>query len=210
MINDNVIRAFSEDHVGRLTGLSKSQLRYWDKTGFFSPTTKSRGPYNRTYSFRDIVGLRTLGLLRKQYQVSLQHLRKVAEDLSDCEAVWADTTLYVLNKQVYFNDPTTGRVRNVGGQYAATIPLVQIMNDVREDTERLRKRSVDQLGKIERNRYIARNAWVVAGTRIPTKAIVRFNKAGYSADSIIREYPSLTPSDIEAALDHEEKLAKRA
>jgi hypothetical protein len=33
----DVITAFSEEQVDRLTGLSKAQLRYWDRTGFFAP-----------------------------------------------------------------------------------------------------------------------------------------------------------------------------
>ena len=37
-MSDNVIAAFSEEHVSRLTGLSKTQLRYWDQTGFFTPS----------------------------------------------------------------------------------------------------------------------------------------------------------------------------
>jgi hypothetical protein len=46
----DVIAAFSEDHVYRLTGLSKGRLRYWDKTGFFAPTytDKNRHVPNRS------------------------------------------------------------------------------------------------------------------------------------------------------------------
>jgi hypothetical protein len=35
---ENVISAFSEDQAERLTGITTSQLRYWAKTGFFTPT----------------------------------------------------------------------------------------------------------------------------------------------------------------------------
>ena len=35
--SNNIIGAFSADHVVRLTGLSRGQLANWDKTGFFSP-----------------------------------------------------------------------------------------------------------------------------------------------------------------------------
>ena len=65
----SVIRAFSADHAVRLTGLSMRQLRYWDDTGFFRHRYASedrRSPYGRVYSFRDIVGLRTLSVLRKR------------------------------------------------------------------------------------------------------------------------------------------------
>ena len=79
----SVIAAFSEASVERLTGLTSAQLRYWDKTGFFAPTYADddrRTPYSRIYSFKDVVGLRTLGLLRRQHNVSLQHLRQVAKE----------------------------------------------------------------------------------------------------------------------------------
>ena len=83
---ETVVLAFGEEHVERLTKLTRNQLRYWDRTGFFSPTYAEEGeqhtPYSRVYSFRDVVGLRTLGILRKQHNVSLQHLRQVAELLS--------------------------------------------------------------------------------------------------------------------------------
>ena len=48
----NVIRAFSADHVVRLTGLIHVQLRYWDRTGFFRPEygpDSPRSPFGRVY-----------------------------------------------------------------------------------------------------------------------------------------------------------------
>jgi hypothetical protein len=65
------------------------------------------------------VGLRTLGLLRRQHNVSLQHLRQVAEKLSDLEYdLWTRTTLYVLNRRVIVHEPSSGRLRDaVSGQY---------------------------------------------------------------------------------------------
>jgi uncharacterized protein (DUF433 family) len=54
------------------------------------------------------------------------------------------------------------------------------------------------------------NAWVVAGTRIPTEAIWNFHAAGYDAEAIIREYPRLTPDDVRAAIDFESRRHKAA
>ena len=211
---ENVLRAFSENHLVRLTGLSKSQLRYWDKTGFFCPRyayENRRSPYSRVYSFRDVVGLRTLAVLRKEHKVSLQHLRRVAQELSDLhEDLWAETTLYVLSRKVYFHEPDTGLVRRVvDGQYAM-IPLVRIINAVEKDVNKLKERPPEQIGKLERNRHVARNAWVHAGTRIPVRIIARFKEAGYSNEKIMREYPTLTEEDIETAMRHEEVQAKQA
>lgn len=74
----------------------------------------------------------------------------------------------------------------------------------------LRVRKSDQLGQIERHKFVVRNASVIAGTRIPTAAIRRFREAGYSVDQIIRQYPTLTKEDVDAAIAHEEGLARSA
>lgn len=210
---ENVVLAFGEEHVERLTKLTRNQLRYWDRTEFFSPTYAGEGdqrsPYSRVYSFRDVVGLRTLGILRKDHNVSLQHLRQVAEELSHLkDDLWTKTTLYVLNKKVIFHEEGSGRLREVvSGQFIVGIPLQKVMTDVAAEAETLRQRAPDRVGKIERHRFVARNASVVAGTRIKTAAIKHFHDAGYSYAEIIKEYPDLTEQDIQAALAHEDSTA---
>jgi uncharacterized protein (DUF433 family) len=47
------------------------------------------------------------------------------------------------------------------------------------------------------------NAWVIAGTRIPTSAVFSFSSDGYSETEIIRQYPTLTPEDVRAAIQFE-------
>jgi uncharacterized protein (DUF433 family) len=205
----NVISAFTEDQVERLTGLSKSQLRRWDRTGFFCPSLaheNRRSPYSRIYSFVDIAALRVLSVLRRQYGVSLQHLREVSKKLGHLDSEgWTKTTLYVLNKKVNFDDPESGRQREVvSGQYAIGLPLEKVMSDTVRDVKRLSERSADQVGKIEKKRYVSHNAAVVAGTRIPVRTIKHFWEDGYSVDDIISEYPSLTEADIKAAIAHKE------
>ncbi len=152
-----------------------------------------------------------MSVLRNEHKVSLQHLRQVAESLSDLrDAVWSATTLFVLKKKVYFEEPDTGEVRGVvSGQYAI-IPLVRIESDIAKRAQSLKGRQRDRVGKIERSRYVARNAWVIAGTRIRTRAIKNFRDAGYSIAAIKREYPTLKTKDIKAALEHEEKASSAA
>jgi len=208
----NVITAFSEANVERLTGLTSGQLRYWDRTGFFAPAYADedrRTAYSRVYSYRDVVGLRTLGLLRRQHNVSLQHLRNVAEKLSHLrDDLWTRITLYVLNRRVIVHEPGSGRLRDVvSGQYVLGIPLKRIIADTKRDAEKLLRRSDDKVGRVEQSRRIMRNVPVVAGTRIPTGAIKRFKEAGYTIEQIIAEYPDLRPDDVEAALKYEERIA---
>jgi uncharacterized protein (DUF433 family) len=163
------------------------------------------------YSFKDVVGLRTLSLLRKDYQISLQHLRKVAQELSQYQdAPWSELKLYVLGNEVIFREPETSKLRSVVGKQYVTIPLRNIEEDVEAETRKLKERSKEQIGQIARHRYVVHNAWVVAGTRIPTKAIWRFSEAGYTPKQILKEYPSLKEADVVAAILHEERLAKQA
>lgn len=210
----NLIRAFSANHVVRLTGLSNAQLRYWDQTGFFSPryaAENRRSPFSRVYSFQDVVGLRTLGILRKEHKIPLQQLRKVARELSQYnDQPWSELVLYVLRKEVHFREPESERLIGVLSKQYTFLPLRSIIHDVVAEAQKLKQRTSDHFGRIERHRYVMHNAWVVSGTRIPTKAIWRFREAGYSSAAIMREYPPLTERDIEAALRHENRLAKGA
>lgn len=208
----DVIAAFSEASVERLTGLSSAQLRYWDRTGFFAPAyagENRREPFSRIYSFRDVVGLRTLSVLRRQHNVSLQHLRQVAEKLSHLrDDLWSKTTLYVLNRRVIVHEPGSGRLQDaVSGEYVLGIPLKKIIADTKRDAERLRRRPESKIGRVERSRRVLHNTPVIAGTRIPTAAIKRYRDAGFSVERIIAEYPDLTPGDVEAALKYEESNA---
>ena len=212
--SDNVIRAFSAEQVERIAGLSSAQLREWDRIGFFSPTIaheNRRSPYSRIYDFRDVVGLRTLSILRRDHKVPMKHLKEVAQELSrHSDAPFSELVLYVFNRRVQFHEPQTGKIRGVvDGQFVAeVIPLKSVRDDVRREAEKLRQRSSEQIGRVERHRYVAHNAWVIAGTRIPVATIKRFHEAGYSIPQILKEYPSLTRADIEAALNenHDTRL----
>ena len=124
----SVIAAFSAEQVTRLTGLSISQLREWDNDGFFVPSLAledRRAPLSRIYSFEDVVGLRTLAILRTQYHVSRQHLRRAAKKLKEHSGKpWSELVIYVLNHEVHFKNPNTGSVEGaVSGQLAVPIEL---------------------------------------------------------------------------------------
>lgn len=211
----NVISAFSAEHAERLTGLSSAQLREWDTAGFFQPSyaaTNRRSPYSRIYSFEDLVGLRVLSILRNTHRVSLQHLKAVARRLADyAPQPWSELTLYVLNKEVHFRNPADGLVQGaVSGQLAVPVPISSVVEDVKARAEKLRERNKQTVGQVERHRFVVHNEAVVAGTRIPVSSIRSFADAGYSAEQILREYPSLTRQDIDAALSTTDGLTHAA
>ena len=202
-----IIETFSEETTSRLTGVSVRQLRYWDGDGFFSPSLAyddRSAAYSRLYSFRDIVSLKVLNTLRNDAKVPLQHLREVKDTLRALgESLWADTILYVHNKRVAFVNPETDALEEVvSGQGLLQIPLKVASSNMRDQINRLKQRSPDQIGKIERRRKIANNQWVIAGTRIPVESIKAFAAEGFSVERIKLEYPTLTEQDIQAAIDY--------
>src|SRR5215471_219711 len=207
MDEGQVVSIFSAEQVCRLTGLSARQLRYWDQTGFFSPAYagRSRSAYNRVYSYRDVVGLRAIAVMRKAYGIPLQELRRVGEWLAAHRDSWSGRAFWVRGKRVYWDDPD-GRHR-VGTrqpeQGEMPIEMDAVDRDVRDEIVRLRERRADQIGQVTRHRFTAANEHVIAGTRVPTEAVWKLRQAGYDVAAMRREYPRLTERDLVAALDWE-------
>jgi len=201
-----VIAAFSEEQTERLTGITKSQLRYWDRTAFYRPSyveDNRRVAFSRAYSFKDIVALRVLNVLRNQYNVALQHLRSVSKKLSHlADDRWTGTSLWVLNKRVIWQEPGTEKPQEiVSKQYVVpTVLLDVVISDTQRDILNLNIRDKSKQGTIETSRFVSHNVPIISGTRIPVDAIKRFAAAGYNIAQILNEYPDLTRKDIKAAL----------
>lgn len=197
-----VLIAFSVDHASRVTGLSKARLTRWDRLGFFSAEhldEEDRGnPYGRVYSFRDLVGLRTLAILTDKYHVPLGELKKAAAELEKrVDRPWSEIPLAVVKRKVVFD--LDSNPRDADGQSVLKhIPLPTIAEEVADRANALRNRDKSKVGNLERHRYVAHNASVIAGTRIPARAVESFIEEGYSDKAIIAEYPSITGLDIAA------------
>jgi uncharacterized protein (DUF433 family) len=208
MSQELVVGAFSETDAARLSGLTAGQLRSWDRIGFVQPSFAESNrslPYSRIYSFRDIVSLRVLGQLRNTYRIPLQQLRKVSDTLAHLgDSKWTATTLYVLGKRVVFTDPRTDeRIEVVSGQRVFDIPLRVVISDTRRAIAELNDREESSTGKVVHGKFTLQNEPVFEGTRIPVAAVKRYLESGYSPDTIMREFPGLTPADIEAARSFE-------
>lgn len=209
MNDSNVIGAFGEDEASRLSGLTVGQLRLWDRSGFLKPSFASESrhlPHNRIYSFRDIVSLRVLGQLRNKLQVPMQHLRKVSERLAEFgDEKWTATTLYVLGKRVVFTDPRTNkRMEVVSRQQVLDIPLRVVISDTKRAIEEMNCRAPEERGHVVQAKFVQQNEPVFEGTRIPVVAIRRYLEAGYGADEIVKEFPLLTPEDVEVARHYDD------
>jgi uncharacterized protein (DUF433 family) len=211
----NIVSFFGAEHIQRLTGLSAFQLREWDRAGFFAPqyaNENRRVASGRVYSFADLVGLRVLSVLSKRHHIHLPELKKTAGCLSQwSKTPWSSLTLYVLNREVHFQHPTTGRIEGaISGQMAVAIPLDDVMTDMRKEAAKLTERPRESIGMLNRRKFRMHNAWCVAGTRIPVSAIYNFTDAGFGPRQILEQYPDLKLKDVREALNRREELTRAA
>lgn len=212
-------RAFSLESAATLTGLSERQLRDWTRDGFFCPhywtAENASDPFRPIfYSFRDLVGLRTIALLRKEHKIPLQRIRKFGVWLNArYETPWSSLKFWISGKELYFDCPDTGASISSApaGQTIApqVIKLDRIAEDVDKKVTDLRRRRKDKIGHVANSKGIMGSVPTVAGTRIPTSAIWEFHEAGSSIPEIQKSYPDLTEEDIKAAIRHEENNQKQ-
>lgn len=200
-----VIGAFSEDQVATLTGLSRAQLRRWNRDGFIRPSFKAsddaRRPYTYIYSFTDLLKLRVLNQLRNKHGVSMQELKKVERALDHLgDDKWTKQKLWVSNRKVVFTEPESLQKREISSrQFVAEIALEVVTADAREDIQKLNERQEGAVGQVIKRRHLHASEPVFSGTRIPVSAIVDYIEAGYTNTQIIEQFPALRDGDIEAA-----------
>lgn len=201
----NIIGAFSEEQVARLTGLSRAQLRAWNRKGFIRPEFKvgdnPRRPYSYIYSFKDLLKLRVLNQLRNVYRVPMGELERVERALEHMgDEKWTSQRLWVANRRVVFEEPESLKKREIASkQFVVEIALEVITSDARADIARLNRRDSDQRGQIVKKRYLHSSDHVFSGTRIPVTAVLGYLDAGVKAREIVRRLPDLTLEDVRAA-----------
>lgn len=204
-------QAFTGKQVSRLSGLSLRVLKYWEDTGVYRATfidSRPKVPYRRIYTFRDLVSLRTLAKLRREYGIKLDDLRRAGQHLResypDVADPWSELSFGVLNRRVVFRDPITGEWRGAAPpQPILPIDVAFIARTTAKEAAQLLARRPEDVGQVVRHRHVLRNAWRLAGTRIPTSAVWHFYADGASVDQIQREYPDLESADVLAAINHE-------
>ncbi len=202
--------AFTTQQAARLSGLSARQLAYWDRTDVFAPSLSrgARRPFGRIYSFQDVVALRTLARLRQRF--SLERLRTLGAWLKQqYEHPWSRIRFYVRGDEIIYVDPLTQTLITDRplGQGVLAIQLEPIAAEVEATLRAMRQRDPHDVGAIERHRYVMRNEWVIAGTRIPIWSIHELADEGYDEDAILMEYPILTHDDVRAALRFDPDVA---
>ena len=188
--------AFSTEQVARLAGVSPRRIVAWDTAGVFQPSLlrhSVRRPFGRIYTLEDAVALRTLAIVHgRALRDDLQRLGHWFKENGDLP--WSRLRFYIApHGAISFDDPLTddGECIEIGPIATEVERLLQQLQTERNPCD---------VGVIRRNRYVMRNEWVVAGTRIPVWMIQELIASGQNPYEIIREFPILTDADIQAAL----------
>jgi DNA-binding transcriptional MerR regulator len=195
--------AVSDKRAAQLAGISMKQLRHWEKTGLIVPSVRQQiSPRNtvRLYSFQDLVQLLVAAELRHRPGISLQHIRRLVSHLRtrEFEAPLRELKFATHGRDIYINYPDG----SWSGDPAADQLIYRqaiALDEVAAKIDRVKDRDPRAVGQVTSRRGVHRSKPVFAGTRIPVATVQRYLDAGYDTAAIIREYPSLTPADVEAA-----------
>jgi DNA-binding transcriptional MerR regulator len=198
--------AVPDKRAAQLAGVSMKQLRHWEKTGLVVPSVRQQiSPRNtvRLYNFQDLLELLVAAELRHRPGISLQHIRRLVGHLRSREfgAPLRELKFATRGREIYINYPD-------GSWSGDAVPDQLIyrqaiaLDEVAAKIDRARDRDPGAAGKVTSRRGVHRSKPVFAGTRIPVASVQRYLQAGYDTAAIIREYPSLTPADVEAARHH--------
>src|SRR4051812_764566 len=97
---------FTIQQASRLLGLSRSQLLAWDRGGLYRPRWAGDDQRaDRLYSFRDLVGLRLLAVLRDEHGLARVDLQRVGAWLAEHgDTPWTALRVDVSGRHVDFGD----------------------------------------------------------------------------------------------------------
>jgi DNA-binding transcriptional MerR regulator len=195
--------AFSDKRAAQLAGISMKQLRHWEKTELVVPSVRQQiSPRNtvRLYSFRDLLELLVVAELRHRPGISLQHIRRLVAYLRNqaFEAPLSELKFATHGSDIYINYPDGSWS---GDPFPDQLIYRQAiaLDEVAAKIDRATGRDPAAAGQVTSRRGVHRSQPVFAGTRIPVATVQRYLEAGYDTAAILREYPSLTSADVDAA-----------
>jgi DNA-binding transcriptional MerR regulator len=195
--------AVSDKRAAKLAGISMRQLRYWEQIGLVVPSVREQiSPRNtvRLYSFQDLLELLVAAELRHRPGISLQHIQRLVAYLRtrDFDAPLRELKFATRGQEIYIRYPD-GIWSGDSAPDQLIYQQVLALDEVAAKIHTVRDRDPEAAGRVVRRRGVHGSKPIFAGTRIPVGTVQRYLQAGYEPRAIIREYPSLTPADIEAA-----------
>ena len=136
---------FDSKTAMRLTGVTRTQLAYWDKGGIVRPSMPAAGRGSRRlYTFRDLVQLRVASRL-KERGLSLPRLRKALVYLRrrfpDVEAPLAEVTFLTDGETVFVLDRDPQALLDaLKKQFLFSIPFGLLLEELKGQVKQLASR----------------------------------------------------------------------
>jgi len=205
---------YSADRAAALSGVPKSTIHYWARTGVLLPSVSPEKV--RLWSFADLMGLRIISWLRRGkttkdgVEVAASTMPAVRRALAALDAlelsVWTpgDGSPVVVSGDgaVYIQGPTG--LEHVSGQIAdrdLLQPIAPFDLDGLRGPDLVRPRPTLRIipGKLGGSPH-------VADTRVETRALASLRQDGMSVVRIAALYPHLTDVQIAEAIDLEDQL----
>ena len=154
-----------------------------------------------------MIRFRVIAILANDHHIPRPEVRRVARWLNEHEndpLSWLH--LFVSGRNVILDASGAGGVppSGSGSQTAVPIEVATAEREMRTRALKSRERRPEEIGRITRSRTVESNAWVLAGTRVPTEAVWNFHRAGYKTASILSAYPSLSALDVQRAIEFEQ------
>ncbi len=152
---------FSSSQVIKLTGISKSSLDNWVRSGIAIPSISPGGRgQRRGWSFTDIIGLRVITMLTHEYHIPIRQIRRLlpelrthtgrAHNLSALAgsqlAVTGNSVILLKTSKAY--DVLVDVLESPGQMLLAVVPLEHVLWDVQRRIQENQKKDPSLKEKI--------------------------------------------------------------
>jgi uncharacterized protein (DUF433 family) len=189
-----------EKQAAVIAKITRRKLRYWHQVRLVTPSVSHRlgRKVVRLYTLDELLQLRVAGWLRDT--VSLQEIRKIVRRHEVAYQSPLSTLRFAkgADGRIYFQHPDgSWETNEPRGQTVIekAIPLDKFRTDIQTAT----RRPARFRGHVEKRRGVLASEPVFAGTRVPVATVQAFIDRGFSTSAILKEYPSLSRKDVDAA-----------
>lgn len=200
------VRYLGLETAARIGQVSEGQARSWARDGIVEPSVVyNRDAYRHThiYSPDDVVALRAVGELRRQFGIPLKATKEVVHRIQDRdERPWGGLAFEITNRKIQFIEPSA---RPSKRRDVVIFEIEPLATEVTREIAKLSCRNAENVGRIERRYDVMGGQPVVKGTRVPVSTIVNLAAAGWDVDKIVESYPALVPEDVQSVLQQVEE-----
>ena len=204
------IRYISLESAARIAQVSQRQARKWAREGILVPSVVyNRDAHRHTfvYSPDDVVALRVIRELRRQFNMPLDSTKEAAHQIQSRNGrPWQEVRFLIAGKKLR---PAHAPIDTAIDPDTVLFETAPIAEAVERETQQLSIRNPSSIGKVERRREILGGQPVVKGTRVPVSTITNLAAAGWDIDRIVKADPALVPDDVRGALQLAEEQRRR-